>query len=143
MQQKFHDPFGVLDNGVALLNPYQKLIQALTDNLICEVQDGSSSWSTGVWGQSEISPSRNDSTKPTPPPYNPLQAITRSSAIHGFTRLMPMDGNLRDVAADCPRLGDVGAKIGCNHIQRPLSVRRLGGTNNAVAHQTPLKAPAH
>ncbi|MEM9819158.1 MAG: hypothetical protein AAF827_22540, partial [Cyanobacteria bacterium P01_D01_bin.6] len=60
-----------------MLDWSQKLAQAPTDNLICEVQDGSSSWSMGVWGQSEISPSRNDSTKPTSPPDNPLQAITR------------------------------------------------------------------
>ncbi|MEM9816320.1 MAG: hypothetical protein AAF827_07955 [Cyanobacteria bacterium P01_D01_bin.6] len=89
VQQQFYDLFGALDNGINLLNPSQKLAQAPTDNLICEVQDGSSSWSMGVWGQSEISPSHNDSTKPTYPPYDPLQTITRSFATCSFTRLMP------------------------------------------------------
>ena len=41
IQQKFHDQFGALDNCVNGPGSYQKLAQAPTDNLICEVQDGS------------------------------------------------------------------------------------------------------
>ena len=39
--QRFHDQFRTLDNCINLLDPSQKLAQAPTDNLICEVQDGS------------------------------------------------------------------------------------------------------
>ncbi len=58
----FFHQFVKLGNLALSLGFSQWFVQILTSNLICEVQDGSSSWSMGVWGQIEISPSGNGLT---------------------------------------------------------------------------------